>query len=80
MNSFDKPKDFNPKESCLIYFATEYTLGKFNLSVHSVYKNGKEEKSRFIARLEKFDKQTLFELYNKVLDYVLDQNISSYID
>ncbi len=80
MNSFDKPKDYNPKKCCLIYFATEYVLGKFNLSVHCTFKNGKEEKSKFIARLEKFDKQTLLMFYNRVLDYVLDQNISSYID
>ena len=80
MNSFDKTKEYNPKKCCLIYFMSEFLFGKFNFVIYSLYKNGKNEKSKFIARLEKFDKNSVMKLYNQVLDYVLDQNISSYID
>ena len=80
MNSLNKQKEYNPKKSCLIYFITRYSSNQLVLQIHCSFKNGEEKKPEFIAELKTFDKKSVIKFYNQILDYVLGQNISSYID
>ena len=66
--------------SSIFYFSAHFIDNKFSIKIFAILKNGNAVSHEEIAELKSFNQKDVIVFYNKILDYIFDDNISNYLE